>query len=334
MIPRSAGKGFPPRARPTVMAEPPIVVVADPIDERALARLREGPCRVIDATADPASLPKHLASAWGVIVRSRTKVTADLLGHAPHLELVARAGVGVDNVDLAAAHARKIRVVNAPTAASVSVAELAVALTLLLARGFYPQVVATKGGAWDRGTHGHEIAGKTVGLVGYGRIAREVARRLRAFEVATIAYDPYVSRTSDGTEMTTLDDLLHRSDVVSLHAVLTPETHHLINAGAFERMKPGAFLVNVARGPLVDEAALLDALKWDRIGGAALDVFEFEPPKNRELLEHPHVLATPHIGASTAEAQLRAGFDIVEEVLRALRGEPLTALVTTSGGGR
>lgn len=316
------------------MTDVPIVVVADPIDAAALEQLRQGPCEVVDASADASSLPVRLLDAWGVIVRSRTKVTADLIGKAPRLELIARAGVGVDNVDMAAAAARRIRVVNAPAAATGSVAELAVALYLTLFRGFYPQVGATKAGRWERGTHGHELAGKTIGFVGYGRIAREVARRLSAFGVITVAFDPFVPRSNDATEMLPLEEVLRRSDLVSVHAALTPENHHLLDARAFERMKRGAFLVNVARGPLVDEAALLVALKSGHLAGAALDVFEVEPPMNRELLEHPHVIATPHIGASTVEAQRRAGADIVAEVLRALRGEPLTALVAPPGGAR
>jgi D-3-phosphoglycerate dehydrogenase len=316
------------------MPDLPVVVVADPIDARALEELRAGPCHVVDASKDPTGLSAPLATAWGLIVRSRTKVTADVLAKAPGLKLVARAGVGVDNVDLAATAARGIRVVNAPSAATVSVAELAVELSLLLVRGCYPQIGATKAGRWERGTHGHELAGKTVGFVGYGRIAREVARRLIAFEVIPVAFDPYVPHSGDATEMAPFEEVLRRSDLVSVHAALTAENHHLIDARALERMKPGAFLVNVSRGPLVDEVALLAALNSGRLAGAALDVFEVEPPLNRELLEHPNVIATPHIGASTAEAQRRAGTDIVREVLRALRGEPLTALVAPPGGQR
>lgn len=316
------------------MSSERVVVVADPIDREALDRLKAGPCRVVDASADPASLPAHLAEAWGLIVRSRTKVTADLLAKAPHLELVARAGVGVDNIDMAATAARGIRVVNAPSAATQSVAELTVTLYLLLVRGLYPSISTTKAGEWKRGTHGRELSGKTVGFVGYGRIAREVARRLVPFGVTTIAFDPFVPKAGDGTEMVPLDSLLERADIVSVHAAVTAENRHMLDARAFGRMKPGAFLVNVARGVLVDEAALLAALASGRLAGAALDVFEVEPPMNRELLAHPNVIATPHLGASTHEAQQRAGTDTVDEVLRALRGEPLTALVATPGGAR
>jgi D-3-phosphoglycerate dehydrogenase / 2-oxoglutarate reductase len=309
-----------------------LVVVADPIDRSALENLRSGPCRVVDASGAPAELPLHLSEAWGLIVRSRTRVTAELLERAPQLELVARAGVGVDNIDLAATGARKIRVVNAPAAAATSVAELTIGLYLALLRRFWPAIPSTKEGRWERGDLGHELAGRTVGFVGYGRIAREVARRLEPFGSSTIAYDPFVSRPVDRTELGPFDDLLDRADIVSVHAALTAENHHLLDARAFERMRPGAFLVNVARGALVDESALLAALGSGRLAGAALDVFEAEPPTNRELLEHPRVLATPHLGASTEEAQRRAGTEIVAEVLRALRGEPLTALVAPAGG--
>jgi len=311
-----------------------VVVIADPIDREALLRLGQGPCRVVDASGDPKSLPQHLGDAWGLIVRSRTKVTKDLLSHAPRLELVARAGVGVDNVDLAATAARGIRVVNAPAAATQSVAELAVAFYLMLVRGLSDSVVSTRSGKWERGTHGHELAGKTVGFVGYGRIAREVARRLEPFHVRALAYDPFVPVSGDGTKMVSMDELLAESDIVSVHAASTQENRHLLDARAFERMKPGAFLVNVARGALVDEAALLAALSSGHLGGAALDVYEVEPPMNRELLANPHVIPTPHLGASTHEAQARAGTDTVDEVLRALRGEPLTALVPAPGGPR
>jgi len=311
-----------------------VVVVADPIDREALARLKAGPCQVIDASPDPTTLPGHLANAWALIVRSRTKVTADLLSHAPHLALVARAGVGVDNVDLAATSKRGIQVVNAPAAATQSVAELTIAFYLLLVRGLSPSIASMRSGKWERGTHGRELAGKTVGFVGYGRIAREVARRLESFHAHPIAFDPYVPKSGDATEMVSLDDLLARADIVSLHAASSADNRHLLDARAFDRMKPGAFLVNVARGALVDEAALLPALASGRLAGAALDVYEVEPPMNQALLAHPNVIPTPHLGASTHEAQSRAGSDTVDEVLRALRGEPLTALVPAPGGAR
>jgi D-3-phosphoglycerate dehydrogenase len=314
------------------MPESPVVVVADPIDRSALERLRGGPCRVVDASAEPGQLAAHLADAWGIVVRSRTKVNAELLRAAPGLQLIARAGVGVDNVDMKLAGERGIRVVNAPAAATASVAELSVALYLLLVRGLYPSIVSTKGGKWERSGHGREISGKTVGFVGYGRIAREVARRLEPFGTSTIAYDPFVKESGDRTAIVAWEELLARSDIVSVHAALTAENKHLLDGRAFAAMKPGAFLVNVARGPLVDEAALLSSLKSGRLAGAALDVFEVEPPMNRELLEMPNLIATPHIGAMTSEGQGRAGTEIVDEVLRALRGEELHSVVAPPGG--
>ena len=309
------------------MAELPVVVIADPIDRAAVEALRAGPCRVVDASAEPARLAEQLADASVLVVRSRTKVTAELLRAAPALTLVARAGVGVDNVDLAAAAERGVRVVNAPAAATTSVAELTVAFYLLLVRGIVPAVASIKAGRRERSAHGRELAGKTVGFVGYGRIAREVARRLEPFGTENIAFDPFVSAAVDGTEFVPWSTLLARADIVSLHAALTEENRHLLDAPAFAQMKPGAFLVNVARGALVDQTALLAALRSGRLAGAALDVFEVEPPVDHELVKLPNVIATPHIGAMTTEGQGRAGSEIVEDVLRALRGEPLRSLV-------
>jgi D-3-phosphoglycerate dehydrogenase / 2-oxoglutarate reductase len=308
-------------------AELPLVVIADPIDAAAVARLRAGPCRVVDATAGAEALESALPEAWGIIVRSRTKVNAALLAKAPKLTFVARAGVGVDNVDLPAASAKGVRVVNAPSAATAAVAELTVAFLILLARGLYPRIVDTKGGGWKRGENGGELRGKTVGFIGYGRIARETAKRLVPFEAKTLAYDPFVTATNDGTSLRTIDEVLTDSDFVSLHAALTPDSRHLLDAARIARMRRGSFLINVARGPLVDEAALLAALDSGQLAGAALDVFETEPPTNPKLLGHPKVLATPHLGASTHEGQSLAGEQVVDEALRALRGEPLQALV-------
>jgi D-3-phosphoglycerate dehydrogenase len=306
-----------------VPGELPLVLIADAIDADAVRRLAAGPCRVVEATAGPPALEPHLAEAWGLIVRSRTQVDRALLERMPKLSVIARAGVGVDNVDLAAASARRVRVVNAPTAASASVAELTVALYLLLVRDLIGPIGQTRAGSWKRGTHGHELGGRVVGFLGYGRIAREVARRVRAFGVTPVAYDPFLSSSPDGTELLSLEELLARADLVSVHAALTPQNHHLLNAERFARMKRGAYLVNVARGALVDEVALLAALDDGRLAGAALDVFEVEPPTRRELLAHPKVVPTPHLGASTHEAQARAGVQVVEELLRALDHAPL-----------
>ncbi|MCI4322860.1 MAG: hydroxyacid dehydrogenase [Thermoplasmata archaeon] len=305
------------------MSEPRVIVIADPIAADAVRQLREAGCQVLDVSGTPEKIPESLANAWGLVVRSRTKVNAELLGRAPHLALVARAGVGVDNIDMAATAQRHVQVVNAPTAATVSVAELTVALYLLLVREIVPAIDGTRQGQWPRGTRGHELAGRTIGFVGYGRIGREVAARVRAFGVQLIAFDPFVTTTSDGTRLVPLEELIRTADIVSLHAAATPENHHLINAARLAQMRPGAYVVNVARGPLVDEEALLDALTNGPLAGAALDVYEVEPPKRPGLLAHPKIVPTPHMGASSHEAQQRAGALVVEEILRAVRGEPL-----------
>ena len=310
------------------------MVIADPIDLGALGLLKAGPCRLVDASADPATLTDQLGAAWGLVVRSRTKVTEALLSQAPQLHVVARAGVGVDNVDLAAATKRRILVVNAPTAATASVAELTVTFALLLVRDLYGAVQATKGGSWKRGLHGAELSGKTVGLVGYGRIGREVARRLRPFGASVLAFDPLLPRSPDETPLVPLDDLLARSDIVSLHAALTPDNRHFLSADRLSRLRRGAYVINVARGALIDEEALLVALNSGQVAGAALDVFETEPPTRTALLAHPKVVATPHLGASTPEAQHRAGVQVAEELLRLLRGEEPLYLVNTEVGSR
>lgn len=305
------------------------MVIADPVAPAALELLSKAPGRVVDASADPAMLPSKLGAAWGLVVRSRTQVTEALLSQAPQLRVVARAGVGVDNVDLKAATARKILVVNAPTAATTSVAELTVTFALLLLRDLYAAIQKTKEGGWQRGLHGAELSGKTVGLVGYGRIGREVARRLRGFGATVQAFDPLLTRSPDETPLVPLDDLLGKSDIVSLHAALTPENHHLLNTERLARLRRGAYIINVARGALLDEEALLAALNSGQVAGAALDVFETEPPTRTALLTHPHVLPTPHLGASTPEAQRRAGVQVAEELLRLLRGEEPLYLVNT-----
>jgi D-3-phosphoglycerate dehydrogenase len=304
-----------------------VVVIADPIPKSAVERLTAGPCRVVDATAGPEALAAALPEAWGLIVRSRTKVGAATIAQAPKLQFIARAGVGVDTIDMNAATGRGIRVVNAPSAATQSVAELTIALLLLLARDLHRKIVETKSGGWKRSDLGGELSGKTVGFVGYGRIARAVARHLEPFGTSLVAYDPFVTSTDDGTALLPLDEVLARADFLCLHAALTPEDRHLLDAARIAKMKRGAFVVNVARGALVDEAALLAAIDSGQIAGAALDVFEPEPPTNRALLENPKVVATPHLGASTREGQDRAGLAVVEETLRALSGQPLHALV-------
>ncbi len=292
------------------------IVIADSISERGLALLRE--TKWVIAQPAPPALAGELGDAEGLIVRSATRVTAELLDSAPRLRVVGRAGVGVDNIDLDAATERGVLVMNTPGSSSVSVAEHTLALLLSLARSVPQLSAAFHAGKWEKsGAAGVEIRGKVLGLVGLGRIGLEVARRARALEMKIIAHDPFISanlaREAD-VELVAWPELLARSDFVSLHAAVSPATEKMMNAAAFAAMKPGARLINAARGELVDEGALADALRSGRLAGAALDVFDEEPPLNTPLRGLPNVLATPHVAASTREAQEEVGFLIAQQV--------------------
>lgn len=290
----------------------------------------------IDGTDRPALL-EALAGADALLVRSATRVDAEALGHAPNLKVVARAGVGLDNVDVPAATERGVMVVNAPTSNIVSAAEHAVALLLAVARHIPAADASLRGGQWKRSSFGGvELSGKTIGVVGLGKIGQLVAQRLAAFGSELIAYDPYVSpaRAAQlGIELVDLDELLSRADAVSIHLPKTPETLGLIGADQLAKTKPGVLIVNAARGGLVDEQALADAVRSGQVGGAGLDVFATEPCTASPLFELPQVVVTPHLGASTAEAQDRAGTDVARSVLLALRGEFVPDAVNVINGG-
>ncbi len=292
------------------------IVVADKISARGLEVLRAAGWQV--AQPAPALLVAELAEADALIVRSATRVTDELLARAPRLRVVGRAGVGVDNVDIEAATLRGVLVMNTPGSNAVSVAEHAIALLLALARSVPQLNAATHAGRWDKGgAGGTELRGKTLGLVGFGRVGAEVARRARALEMKLIAHDPYVSRDiarDAGVELVALDELLAQADVISLHAALSAATEKMVNAALLARMKRGARLVNTARGELIDEAALAEALRSGQLAGAALDVFAVEPPRNSPLLGLPNVVATPHVAGSTQEAQEEVGWLIAQQV--------------------
>ena len=292
------------------------IVVADRISDRGLALLREPGWEIV--LPDSASLTAALADADALIVRSATRVTDALLSAASRLRVVGRAGVGVDNIDLDAATRRGVLVMNTPGGNAVSVAEHTLALLLALARSVPQLNAAIHAGRWEKGgARGTELRGKTLGLVGLGRVAFEVARRARSFDLHVLAHDPYISEEvarDAGAELVPLDDLLARSDFVSLHAALSPSTELLLNAAAIARMKPGARLINTARGELVDEATLAEALRSGRLAGAALDVFAEEPPRHSPLLGLPNVIATPHVAGSTEEAQEEVGTLVAQQV--------------------
>ncbi|HUZ46263.1 MAG TPA: phosphoglycerate dehydrogenase [Terriglobia bacterium] len=296
------------------------ILIADNVSKHAVQVLQE------DKSWDVVFLPERkgssvaeeIADADALVVRSATKVTAELLEHAHRLRAIGRAGVGVDNVDLDAATKRGIVVMNTPGGNATSVAEHTMALVLALARRIPQADASMKKGAWEKKKlTGTELRGKTLGLVGLGRIGSEVARLARAFQMDVIAYDPYVSaRLAQGQDvkLVTLEEVLQSSDFLSLHAAATPETQHFLNAERLALAKPGIRIVNCARGDLIEENALLAALESGQVGAAALDVFEKEPPREPRLIAHPNVVATPHIAGSTEEAQEIVGINIAEQV--------------------
>jgi D-3-phosphoglycerate dehydrogenase / 2-oxoglutarate reductase len=296
------------------------IVVADSISASALDVLKSQPAwQVVRLSGNPAaSLLDEVRDADALIVRSSTKVTAELIAAASRLRAIGRAGVGVDNVDLEAATRRGIVVMNTPGGNAVSVAEHTMALILALARRLPHADSALKRGKWEKKKLlGIEVRGKTLGLIGLGKVGVEVARLAQAFEMEVLADDPYVSSLVAGEQnvrLVPLEPVLKSSDFISLHAALTPETRHLINERTLALMKPGVRIINCARGELIDEKALLEALKTGQVAGAGLDVFETEPPRDLKLAGHPNVIATPHIAGSTEEAQEIVGIRIAEQV--------------------
>ena len=293
------------------------VIVADKISDRGVELLRaQAGWKIVLTTKE--TLHAEIADADALVVRSATKVTAELLAKAPRLRVVGRAGVGVDNIDLEAATRRGVLVMSTPGGNAISVAEHTFALLLALARQVPRHDAAIHAGRWEKSSAaGTEVRGKTLGLIGLGRIGGEVARRARAFEMRVLAFDPYISEAAAReaqVELVPLEKLLAESDFVSLHTALSPATQNLINAQTIAHMKQGARLVNAARGELVDEGALAEALKSGRLAGAALDVFVEEPPKNSPLITLPNVIATPHVAGSTTEAQEEVGTQIAQQV--------------------
>ena len=277
---------------------------------------------------DPVDLARHLETAEALIVRSETKVTAALMDAAPHLVVIGRAGVGVDNIDVAAATARGIYVVNAPYGNVGAAAEHALTLALALLRNIVAADASVRRGEWTRAAFiGHELRGKTLGLVGIGRVGGLVARRAAAFEMRVLAHDPFASEglaRAVGAELVPLEDLLRDADVISLHTPLTEKTRGLIGADAIALMRPTAILVNCSRGEIVDVDALADALTRGVIAGAALDVFPAEPlPADAPIRRAPHTLLTPHIAGSTAEAQTNVAVDVAKQILEVLAGRPV-----------
>src|SRR3954469_19999850 len=301
------------------------IVVADDLPASSLELLRAESGWVVDARSGrtPEALAADLAEADAILVRSATKVDARLMDAAPKLRIIARAGTGVDTVDVAAASSRGILVVNAPGANSISVAEHACALMLALARSVPAADRAMKDGRWEKKRFlGTELRGKTLGVAGLGRIGQEVSQRARAFGMRVVAHDPYISKeiaAGLGVELMTLDAVCASADYLTLHLPSTPETRHLFNDDRLSRCKRGIRLINTARGELIDEQALRRAIESGQVGGAGLDVFETEPPGDWALAQLPQVIATPHIAASTEEAQELVGIETAATVRDFLR---------------
>ena len=314
----------------------PVVLIAEELSPATVEAL--GPDFEIRHCngADRAELLPAIADVDAILVRSATKVDAEALAAAAKLKVVARAGVGLDNVDVKAATQNGVMVVNAPTSNIVSAAELAVALMLAAARHVAPGNAALKNGEWKRSKYtGIELYEKTVGIVGLGRIGVLVAQRLSAFGMKVIAYDPYVQAgraAQMGVRLVTLDELLTEADFMSVHLPKTPETLGLIGEEQLAKVKPSLVLVNAARGGIVDEHALYVALKEGRVAAAGLDVFASEPCTDSPLFEFENVVATPHLGASTDEAQEKAGIAVAKSVRLALAGELVPDAVNVQGG--
>ena len=314
----------------------PVVLIADKLAQSTVDALGDGvEVRWVDGP-DREKLLAAVPEADALLVRSATTVDADVLAAAPKLKIVGRAGVGLDNVDVDAATKRGVMVVNAPTSNIHTAAEHAVTLMLSAARQIPQADASLREHAWKRSSfNGVEIFGKTVGVVGLGRIGQLFAQRLAAFETRVIAYDPYVSAaraTQLGIELMPLDEVLAQADLISVHLPKTAETKGIIGREALAKTKPGVIIVNAARGGLVDEQALADAINSGHVRAAGLDVFDTEPCTDSPLFELPQVVVTPHLGASTSEAQDRAGTDVARSVLLALAGEFVPEAVNVSGG--
>ncbi|HVM44691.1 MAG TPA: hydroxyacid dehydrogenase [Candidatus Thermoplasmatota archaeon] len=302
------------------------ILVTDPLDPAAAAALRKAGHEVEERKLTPDELLRVIPPYDALLVRSETKVTKAVLGVADNLKVVGRAGVGVDNIDVTAAKERGVAVVNAPLAASNAVAELTLAHMLALARQIPRADRSTKEGRWEKkALMGIELQGRTLGLLGVGRIGGRVAELCKAFGMSVVVYDPYVSAERAAelgvTKVETPAEVVEQADFVSVHVPLTPETKHLVNADLLKQAKKGSCFLNLSRGGVIDEKALHEALASGQLGGAGLDVFETEPLKESPLAALPNVVFTPHVGASTQEAQSKAGLMVAEQVRKVLAGE-------------
>ncbi|WP_067840424.1 phosphoglycerate dehydrogenase [Amphibacillus sediminis] len=303
------------------------VLISDPLSEDGIFPLREAKQIEVEMITDlsPEQLVEKIADYDALLVRSQTKVTREIIAAGRKLKIIGRAGVGVDNIDLEAATEHGVIVVNAPDGNTNSAAEHTIAMLMALARKIPQAYYALKQQKWDRKSHvGVELKGKTLGVVGLGRIGREVALRAKGQRMKVIAFDPFLTTEKAdqlGIIKGSIDQVIEVADFLTLHTPLLKETKHLIDATAIAKMKPGVQIINCARGGIIDEEALYQAIKLGKVAGAALDVFEQEPATNHKLLELPEVIATPHLGASTVEAQESVAIDVSHDVVRLLTGD-------------
>lgn len=296
------------------------ILVSDKLSETGINILKASGLFDVDVKTgmSPTELGSVIGQYDGLIIRSASQVTRDVLASATNLKVVGRAGIGVDNVDVKAASERGVVVMNTPGGNTTTTAEHAIALMLSMARRIPQAAASIKAGKWEKGLLGVELWGKTLGVVGLGRIGSLVAKKAIGLEMKIIAYDPFINaQTADkmGVELVSLDDLYGRSDFITLHCVLTPETRKMLGGEAFAKMKKGVRIINCARGGLVDEDALAEAIRSGKVAGAALDVFEKEPPKDSPIVAMDEVVGTPHLGASTAEAQENVAIHIAEQMV-------------------
>ncbi len=303
------------------------VLVSDPIAEQGIEILKNNFDVDIATGLEPSELIKRIGNYEALIVRSETQVTKEVINAGKKLKIIGRAGVGVDNIDVNAATERGVIVVNAPEGNTISAAEHTIAMMMSMSRNIPQANASLKGKKWDRKKFmGVEVRGKTLGVLGLGRIGSEVAKRALGMEMIILAYDPFISaeRAKDlGVELTTVEDIVRRADYITVHTPLTKETKDLISTKEFAIMKKSVRLINCARGGIINEAALAKAVKDGIVGGAAIDVFTKEPPFENPLLELDRVIVTPHLGASTEEAQINVAVTVAEQIVNALKGLPV-----------
>jgi D-3-phosphoglycerate dehydrogenase len=292
------------------------ILVCDKTEMDAIEKMRKAGLTVdTNFEITPEELPNILPNYDGCVVRSRTKIRQPLIDVCPNLKVIVRGGVGLDTIDADYACSKGVTVMNTPRASSASVAELAIGFMFILARNLYKASATMKAEKWEKKAfEGDEIGGKTLGLIGIGNIGKEVAKRANALGMTVLAYDPY-AKGAEGVKLVTLDELLAQSDYISLHLPKTKESAGMIGKAQIEKMKTGVRIVNCARGGIVDEAALYDALTSGKVAGAALDVYNEEPPTDWKLAKLDNVICSPHIGAATKEAQGRVGAEVAEKLI-------------------